>query len=77
MTSTVDDLLRKIKSLEQELIEEIQSQQQDFTYEIQKKRIYFEKNVIQQHKRYLQQLFDYLKNPLSNTYSVPNSYGLY
>ncbi|MCF6253011.1 MAG: hypothetical protein L3J75_17355 [Methylococcaceae bacterium] len=72
MTSTVDDLLRKIKSLEQELIEEIQSQQQDFTYEIQKKRIYFEKNVIQQHKHYLQQLFDYLKkSSLKHILSAP------
>ncbi len=62
MTSSIDDLLSKIKSMEQELLEEIQSQQQNFAYEIQQKRIYFEKQVIQQHKRYAQQLLDYLKN---------------
>ncbi len=62
MTSSIDDLLSKIKLMEQELLEEIQSQQQNFAYEIQQKRIYFEKQVVQQHKRYAQQLLDYLKN---------------
>jgi len=72
MAANIDELLYKIKSLQQELIEAIQSQQQNFAYEIQQKRIFFEKQVIQQHKRYLQQLFDYLKNaPLKHILSAP------
>ncbi len=72
MASNIDELLYKIKSLQQELIEAIQNQQQSFAYKIQHKRIFFEKQVIQQHKRYLQQLFDYLKNaPLKHILSAP------
>ncbi len=72
MNSNIDELLEKIKSLEQDLIEEIQSQQQDFAYEIKQKRIYFEKQIIQQHKHYVQQLFDYLKNsPTKHILSTP------
>lgn len=72
MTSSIDDLLDKIKAMEQELIEEIQNQQQNFAYEIQQRRIYFEQQVIQQHKRYVQQLLDYLKNaPLKHILTVP------
>ena len=62
MTSSIDDLLSKIKLMEQELLEEIQSQQQNFAYEIQQKRIYFEKQVVQQHKTLCSTVIDYLKN---------------
>ena len=72
MNSSIDELLDKIKILEQELIEEIQNQQQDFAYEIRKKRIYFERRVILQHKRYLQQLLDYFHEaPLKHILSAP------
>ena len=72
MISKVDDLLSKIKVLEQELIKEIQNQQNVFTYEIQKKRILFEKQVIQQHKNYAQQLSGYLRaSSLKNILSAP------
>ncbi len=62
MSSKIDDLLAKIKGLEKELVGEIQKQPQDFAYEIRKKRIFFDQQVIQQHKHYLQQLLDYIKN---------------
>ena len=72
MNSNIDDLLSKIKSLEQELIEEIQNQQIAFAYEIQQRRILFEQQVIQQHKIYVQQLLDYLrKSSLKNILSAP------
>ncbi len=72
MNSIIDDLLSNIKSLEQELIDEIQNQQQDFAYEIKQRRIYFEKQVVQQHKQNVQQLFDYLKNArVKHILSVP------
>jgi len=72
VTSNIDDLLGKIRSLEQELIEEIQIQQQAFFYEIQQRRIFFEKQVILQHKLYVQQLLDYLKNAsLKHILSAP------
>jgi len=72
MTSNIDEIIRKIKLLEQELIEEIQNQQFAFTYEIQQKRIFFEQQVIQQHKQYVQQLLDYIKNaPIKHIFSAP------
>lgn len=72
MNTNINDLLVKIKALEQELIEAIQSQHQDFAYEIRKQRIYFERKVILQHKRYLQRLYDYVRNaPLKHIVSAP------
>lgn len=72
MGSNIDELFRKIKSLEQELIIEIQNQQLAFTYEIRQRRIFFEKQVILQHKHYVQRLLDYLKNaPLKHVLSAP------
>jgi len=72
MNSTIDDLLCKIQALEQELIKEIQNQQNTFTYEIQQKRIFFEEQVTQQHKHYLQLLLNYLKKAsLKNILSAP------
>lgn len=72
MNTNINDLLVKIKALEQELIEAIQSQHQDFAYEIRKQRIYFERKVILQHKRYLQRLYDYVRNaPLKHILSAP------
>ncbi len=72
MNSSIDDILGKIKALQQELIEQIQSQHQEFAYEIRKKRIYFERKVILQQKRYLQRLLDYLREaPLKHILSAP------
>ncbi|WP_031434935.1 hypothetical protein [Methylomarinum vadi] len=72
MNSSIDELLGKIKTLEQELIEQIQDQHQEFAYEIRKKRIFFERKVILQQKRYLQQLLDYLREaPLKHILSAP------
>ena len=72
MSSNIDDLLSKIQSLEQELIEEIQSQQEAFAYKIQQRRILFEQQVILQHKFYVQQLLDYLReSSLKNILSEP------
>lgn len=72
MNSKIDDLLSKIEALEQELITELQNQQHSFTYQIHKKRILFEKQVTQQHKHYLQLLFNYLtKASIKNILSAP------
>ncbi len=70
MSSTIDDLLNKIKSLEQELILEIQSQQNTFDFDKQQRR--FEKQPGQQQKQFSQQILDYLKNSsLKHILSAP------
>lgn len=72
MKSNIDNLIYKIQSLKQELIEAIQSQQSVFAYKIQKKRILFQKQVIQQHKHNVQQLWDYMRRAsLKNILSAP------
>ena len=72
MTSKIDALLDKIQSLEQELILEIQNQQNTFAFEIDQRRIFFEKQVIQQQKIFLQNLLDYLKkSSLKHILSAP------
>ena len=72
MRSHIDELLSKIQSLKEELVEEIQNQQNAFAYKIQQKRILFEKQIIKQHKRYVQRLWDYLKKAsLKNVLSAP------
>lgn len=72
MSSSIDELLGKIKTLEHELIEQIQDQHQEFAYEIRKKRVFFERKIILQQKRYLQQLLDYLREaPLKHILSAP------
>ncbi|WP_349431756.1 hypothetical protein Q9L42_001165 [Methylomarinum sp. Ch1-1] len=72
MNASIDALLDKIKILEQELIEEIQNQHQDFAYKIRNNRVLFDPQAIIQHKRYLQQLWDYLrKAPLKHILSTP------
>lgn len=72
MTTKIDDLLKKIKILEQELIDELQNQTQKADYEILQKRILFKHSAIEQHQQYLQQLIDYLKSaPLKHILSAP------
>ncbi len=72
MTTTINDLLDKIKTLESELIDEIQNQQDTSSYQIQQKKVCFENSVIQQHKQHLQRLLDYFKTaPIQHILSAP------
>lgn len=72
MNNELDHLLDKIKVLEEELIEALQKQQVEFRYEIRKQRIYFEKNISLQHRRYAKALWQYLKEaPLRHVATAP------
>jgi hypothetical protein len=72
MTTQLEILLEKIKNLEAELIEELQKQEKEFSYEIRKRRVFFEENVIIQHKEYAKRLFNYISDaPLKHIISAP------
>ncbi|MGR9115502.1 MAG: hypothetical protein ACU85E_07025 [Gammaproteobacteria bacterium] len=72
MSTELDNLLTKIKALEEELVEELQKQQEDFSYEIRKRRVYFEKNIIRRHKRYAKALLQYIREaPLKHIVTAP------
>ncbi len=72
MTTTIDDLLNKIKALESELIDEIHHQQDTSGYQIQHKKVCFKSSVAQQHKQQLQHLIDYVKTaPIKHILSAP------
>lgn len=61
MTNELDNLLNKIKALEEELVEELQKQE-EFSYQIRKRHVYFEKNIILRHKHYAKALLQYLRD---------------
>jgi hypothetical protein len=72
MTTTIDDLLNKIKALESELVDEIHNQQETSGYQIQQKKVCFESSVAQLHKQQLQRLIDYVKTaPIKHILSAP------
>lgn len=72
MYSHIDELLHKIKVLEQELVTELQKQQQSFAYEIHQKRVLFEQKIKLENKTYLQGWLQYFRDaPLKHILSVP------
>lgn len=56
MTTQLEILLDKIKTLENELIEELQKQEEEFPYEIRKRKVYFEENSIIRHREYVKHM---------------------
>lgn len=72
MADQLDELIGKIKALENELVTELQKQQAEFSYEIQKRRIRFEESIILRHKRLAKELVQYLRDsPLKHILSAP------
>ena len=72
MPTPLEVLLDKMKAIENELVDELQKQQAEYSYEITKRRVYFEKNVITRHKKYVKQLFNYIADAkLKHILSVP------
>jgi len=68
MSTTTEEILNKIKLLEQELIKEVQNQQQDFINNVDEKR----KNASLQGQNQMQQFSDYLKKAsIKNIISSP------
>lgn len=72
MPTALEILIDKMKVLENELIEELQKEQAEVSYAIHQRKIYFEDNVIRQHKEYAIRLFTYLSEaPIKHLLSIP------
>ena len=70
--NNIDELITKIKNLESELIAEIQQQQKNPIYQVEEKRITFNNESLQHHKKHQQPLTDYLSQAaLGNILSAP------
>ncbi len=72
MTTQLEILLDKIKTLENELIEELQKQEEEFSYEIRKRKVYFEENSIIRHREYVKRMLSYISDaPIKHIISIP------
>ncbi len=72
MDNKLEELLSKLKKVEQELVDELQKQQDIFAYEIRKKKVYFDKEAIDQQREQLVNLWRYLAGaPFKHLLSVP------
>ena len=60
MDDKLQELLEKIKTLEQELLQEIQKKHDEFLYEIRDKKIFFEREIRIRHKLLLKRIHRYL-----------------
>lgn len=68
----LDDLLGKLKKVEQELVEELQKQQDIFAYEIHKKKVSFDKAAIEKQRALLVNLWRYLAGaPVRHLLTIP------
>ncbi len=72
MPTKIDELLDNIKNLEEELLTEIQQQQNHGNYQLDDKKIRFDNDSIQQHKKQRQTLVSYFSQAsLGNILSAP------
>ncbi len=72
MTTKIDDLLNNIKKLEEQLLTEIQQQQNHGNYRLDSKKISFDRNSTQQHKKQRQPITLYFSQAsLANIVSAP------
>lgn len=56
-----DELLEKIKELENELIKEIEKRNKQFFYEIKKRKVIFEKTILKRHKEMAINFWQYIR----------------
>ncbi|CAI2719579.1 hypothetical protein [Nitrospina watsonii] len=61
MEDTIQLLIGKIKDLENQLQKEIDIRQEKFYYQIKRKRVYFEKQIREQHKLLMKTVYRYLR----------------
>jgi len=61
MAEKIEELLEKIKRLDQELLGELQKKEREFSYQIKKKRIRFEKDIRAQHRLLIKKIRVYLR----------------
>ena len=77
MNKEIEQIIAKIKNLENELKKEIEKEDQKVSYKIKNRKIQFEKDVIQKQKDALESVFLYIKNaPLLYILTAPIIYGL-
>lgn len=60
MTHQIDELIRRIKELEEELEQELLKKRNNFQFVIEKKRIHFAEEVARQQRRFKTGLFRYI-----------------
>lgn len=72
MDNRLQELLTKIKQLEEELLVELQKKEQEYFYEIQNKKVRFQWEVKERNKRLVQTIHRYLgEASLLNILTVP------
>jgi hypothetical protein len=72
MADRLQDLLTRIKQLEDELLAEVQKKEKEYFYEIRHKKIYFEEEIRKQNRQLVKRVRAYLREaPLLNIISVP------
>jgi len=72
MGNNFEDILAKIKKLQNELEQEIQKKEEDFFYKIHGKRVYFEKEIKRNHKILVKSIYRYLSDAaLLNILTAP------
>ena len=77
MENEIDDLVRRLVSLEDELERKLNAQRAQLQYRLEKKRAVFEESVTRQHKSIKTSLFRFPRNsPLITLIIAPAVYGL-
>lgn len=72
MNDRLQELLEKIKYLENELIEEIQKKEKEYYYEIRNKKVYFSREIRKKNKLLVKKIRRYLRDaPLLNILTAP------
>ena len=72
MGNNLEDILAKIKKLQNELEQEIQKKEEEFFYKIRGKRVYFEKEIKRHHKIFVKSIYRYLSDAaLLNILTAP------
>ncbi len=77
MESEIDDLVRRLVSLEDELERKLEAQRSRFQYHIEKERAVFEESVLRQHRKIRIGILTFLRrSPLATLIVAPAVYGL-
>lgn len=72
MNNRLQELIGKIKKLENELYEELQTQQARFFYKVRGRKVYFDKEIREKHKLFVKTIYRYLSDAaFLNILTVP------
>jgi len=77
VSKKIDEIIDKIRELEGELKSEIEAREKELSYTIEKHRVRFEKEVLQRHKKEVENVFKYIFTaPILNLVTAPVIYSL-